>query len=78
MSGRTLTIARFSNFYLQKEGDLWYFPPGIPHSLQATNGTKEGAEFLLVFPDGTFSEGIYDSPSIEYSSQRTYLNDPLT
>ncbi|KAF8515539.1 oxalate decarboxylase [Gautieria morchelliformis] len=37
-------------------GDIWYFPPGIPHSLQATNATQEGAEFLLVFDDGNFSE----------------------
>ncbi|KZT02575.1 oxalate decarboxylase [Laetiporus sulphureus 93-53] len=37
-------------------GDLWYFPPGIPHSLQATNQTAEGAEFLLVFNSGDFSE----------------------
>lgn len=37
-------------------GDLWYFPPGIPHSLQATNDTKEGSEFLLIFPDGNFSD----------------------
>jgi oxalate decarboxylase/phosphoglucose isomerase-like protein (cupin superfamily) len=41
---------------LQKEGDLWYFPPGFPHSLQATNATEDGAEFLLVFPDGAFSD----------------------
>ncbi|MGH9585371.1 MAG: cupin domain-containing protein [Acidobacteriaceae bacterium] len=34
-------------------GDLWYFPPGIPHSIQAL---KEGCEFLLVFNDGNFSE----------------------
>ena len=34
-------------------GDLWYFPPGIPHSIQAL---EEGAEFLLVFDDGGFSE----------------------
>ncbi|KAI0073874.1 oxalate decarboxylase [Panus rudis PR-1116 ss-1] len=37
-------------------GDLWYFPPGIPHSLQATADLKDGAEFLLVFNDGDFSE----------------------
>ncbi|KAL4248701.1 RmlC-like cupin domain superfamily protein [Abortiporus biennis] len=37
-------------------GDLWYFPPGIPHSLQATNATEEGSEFLLIFPSGTFNE----------------------
>lgn len=34
-------------------GDLWYFPPGIPHSIQ---GLKEGCEFLLVFDDPNFSE----------------------
>ncbi|KAG6826739.1 hypothetical protein H0H92_014629 [Tricholoma furcatifolium] len=38
------------------EGDLWYFPPGIPHSLQATGNNTEGSEFLLVFDSGTFSE----------------------
>jgi oxalate decarboxylase len=35
-------------------GDLWFFPPGIPHSIQ---GLAEGCEFLLVFDDGNFSEG---------------------
>ncbi|GAA3405798.1 oxalate decarboxylase family bicupin [Paenibacillus hodogayensis] len=34
-------------------GDLWYFPPGIPHSIQGLEG---GCEFLLVFDDGTFSD----------------------
>ena len=34
-------------------GDLWYFPPGIPHSIQ---GLEDGCEFLLVFDDGGFSE----------------------
>ena len=34
-------------------GDLWYFPAGIPHSIQ---GLEEGCEFLLVFDDGNFSE----------------------
>ncbi|KAH9856026.1 oxalate decarboxylase [Lenzites betulinus] len=38
------------------QGDLWYFPPGIPHSLQATNDSSEGTEFLLIFPDGTFND----------------------
>ncbi|TFY69233.1 hypothetical protein EVG20_g3233 [Dentipellis fragilis] len=37
-------------------GDLWYFPPGIPHSLQATGDGGEGSEFLLVFDDGSFSD----------------------
>ncbi|KAH9843579.1 oxalate decarboxylase [Rhodofomes roseus] len=37
-------------------GDLWYFPPGIPHSLQATNETEGGSEFLLVFDNGDFSD----------------------
>ncbi|TVY40836.1 Oxalate decarboxylase [Lachnellula subtilissima] len=34
-------------------GDVWFFPPGVPHSLQALEG---GVEFLLVFDDGEFSE----------------------
>lgn len=37
-----------------KENDLWYFPTGIPHSIQGLNA--DGAEFLLVFDDGNFSE----------------------
>jgi oxalate decarboxylase len=35
-------------------GDLWYFPTGIPHSIQGLG--PDGAEFLLVFDDGHFSE----------------------
>jgi oxalate decarboxylase len=35
-------------------GDLWYFPPGIPHSIQGLN--PDGCEFLLVFDDGEFDE----------------------
>ncbi|KAF8963158.1 oxalate decarboxylase [Flammula alnicola] len=37
-------------------GDLWYFPPGIPHSLQATADDPDGSEFLLIFDNGAFSE----------------------
>ncbi|CCM06425.1 uncharacterized protein FIBRA_08686 [Fibroporia radiculosa] len=37
-------------------GDLWYFPSGIPHSLQATNEDPNGVEFLLVFDNGDFSD----------------------
>jgi oxalate decarboxylase len=36
------------------EGDLWYFPTGIPHSIQGLG--PDGGEFLLVFDDGNFSE----------------------
>jgi oxalate decarboxylase len=38
------------------QGGLWFFPAGIPHSIQ---GLKDGCEFLLVFDDGDFSE--YDT-----------------
>ncbi|GKV56482.1 oxalate decarboxylase OxdC [Sporosarcina sp. NCCP-2222] len=34
-------------------GDLWYFPSGVPHSIK---GLSEGAEFVLAFDDGGFSE----------------------
>ena len=35
-------------------GDLWYFPGGIPHSIQGL--APDGSEFLLVFDDGDFDE----------------------
>jgi oxalate decarboxylase len=37
-----------------KQGDLWYFPAGLPHSLQGLGAT--GAEFVLVFDNGKASE----------------------
>jgi oxalate decarboxylase len=36
------------------KGDLWFFPPGIPHSIQGLE--PDGTEFLLAFNDGDFSE----------------------
>jgi oxalate decarboxylase len=35
-------------------GDLWYFPSGIPHSIQGLD--PDGCEFLLVFDSGGFDE----------------------
>ncbi len=37
-----------------KAGDLWYFPEGLPHSIQGLG--PDGCEFLLVFDEGKFSE----------------------
>jgi oxalate decarboxylase len=37
-----------------KEGDLWYFPAGLPHSLHGLE--PDGAEFVLAFDNGTSSE----------------------
>jgi len=37
-----------------KKYDLWYFPTGIPHSIQGLG--PDGCEFMLVFDDGNFSE----------------------
>jgi len=37
-----------------KKNDLWYFPSGIPHSIQGLE--PDGAEFMLVFDEGDFSE----------------------
>jgi oxalate decarboxylase len=36
-----------------EQGDLWFFPKGVPHHIQALD---DGVEFLLVFDDGGFSE----------------------
>ncbi|KAL9115504.1 MAG: hypothetical protein Q9227_000825 [Pyrenula ochraceoflavens] len=35
-------------------GDVWFFPAGVPHSLQ---GLENGTEFLLVFDQGDFNDG---------------------
>jgi oxalate decarboxylase len=37
-----------------KEGDLWYFPAGLPHSLQGLG--PDGCEFLICFDEGKASE----------------------
>ncbi|MGA8110074.1 MAG: cupin domain-containing protein [Acidobacteriaceae bacterium] len=37
-----------------KEGDIWNFPSGYPHSIQGLG--PDGCEFLLVFDDGHFDE----------------------
>jgi oxalate decarboxylase len=36
------------------EGGLWYFPAGLPHSLQGIG--EDGAEFILCFDNGRASE----------------------
>jgi oxalate decarboxylase len=36
------------------KGDLWYFPAGLPHSIQGLG--PDGSEFMLVFNQGDFSE----------------------
>ena len=36
------------------KNDRWFFPSGIPHSIQGLN--PDGCEFMLVFDDGDFSE----------------------
>ncbi|MEK0315749.1 oxalate decarboxylase family bicupin [Cohnella sp. 56] len=50
----TSVDAQGRNFIADVEkGELWYFPAGLPHSIQAL---EAGCEFLLVFDDGTFSD----------------------
>lgn len=44
----TRGVSSLFTFTPQGPGDLWYFPAGMPHTLQATNDTAYGAEFLLV------------------------------
>jgi oxalate decarboxylase len=36
------------------EGDLWYFPAGLPHSLQGLD--PDGTEFVIAFDNGDASE----------------------
>jgi oxalate decarboxylase len=54
-TARITAIAQGQNFVDDVGvGDLWYFPSGVPHSIQGLN--PDGCEFLLVFDDGEFDE----------------------
>ena len=55
-TARLTAIDNEGRSYVQDVGknDLWYFPEGIPHSIQGLG--PDGCEFLLVFDDGDFSE----------------------
>ena len=62
-------------------GDLWFFPKGVPHTLQ---GLENGCEFILVFNDGNFSD-LSNSLQLEFRSRvckiltkaenRNYINN---
>ncbi|KAF5309864.1 hypothetical protein D9619_010504 [Psilocybe cf. subviscida] len=54
---RVSTVTPDGDIWLgDTEGDLWYFPAGNPHSIQAKDTSPDGAEFLLIFDQGDFSE----------------------
>ncbi len=50
-----------------QQGDLWYFPTGVPHSIQGL--APDGCEFMLVFDDGKFSE--FDTTLVSEWTART-------
>jgi oxalate decarboxylase len=54
-----------------KKNDLWFFPSGIPHSIQGLN--PDGCEFMLVFEDGEFSE----SETVLLSDSMAHLPDEV-
>ncbi len=53
---RVTVLDQKGRAYVQdvKEGDLWYFPAGFPHSLQGLG--PDGCEFVIAFDDGAASE----------------------
>ena len=53
-----------------RQGDLWFFPTGYPHSIQGLG--PDGCEFLLIFDDGAFSE--YDTVLLTDWMARTPLS----
>jgi oxalate decarboxylase len=55
-SARISAVAQGRKTFLDDvgEGDLWFFPSGVPHSIQGIG--DDGCEFLLVFDDGNFDE----------------------
>ena len=54
-SARVATVNENGQSFIDdlNAGDVWFFPAGVPHSIQAL---AEGVEFLLVFDQGDFSE----------------------
>lgn len=65
-----------------EKGDLWYFPSGVPHSLQGLS--PNGSEFLLIFDDGHFSEestfiltdwfGMFSCVSVLFDLRRSFFS----
>ncbi len=55
-TARITAVDQHGNGFVEdvKEGDLWIFPGGIPHSIQGVG--EDGCQFLLVFNDGNFNE----------------------
>ncbi|MBV8521189.1 MAG: cupin domain-containing protein, partial [Acetobacteraceae bacterium] len=55
---RVTTIDQFGRANVEDvhEGGLWYFPAGMPHSLQGIG--EDGCEFILCFDDGKATEFI--------------------
>ena len=53
---RITTIDRFGRANVEdvNEGGLWYFPAGLPHSLQGIG--QDGCEFIICFDNGKASE----------------------
>jgi oxalate decarboxylase len=53
---RITTIDQFGRANVEdvSEGGLWYFPSGLPHSLQGIG--QDGCEFILCFDDGKATE----------------------
>jgi oxalate decarboxylase len=53
---RVTVLDEYGRAYVQDvhEGDLWFFPPGCPHSLQGLG--PDGCEFVIVFDDGKANE----------------------
>ena len=58
-SARVATVNENGESFIDdvQAGDLWFFPAGVPHSIQALD---QGVEFLLVFNQGYFSEDDTD------------------
>ena len=50
----TIDLQGRANVADVEEGGLWYFPAGLPHSLQGVG--PDGCEFIICFDDGKASE----------------------
>ncbi|MXP51469.1 cupin domain-containing protein [Pantoea sp. SoEX] len=55
-NARVTALDTEGNWFIDdiEAGDLWYFPSGIPHSIQGIG--SDGCEFILAFDSGYFDE----------------------
>lgn len=78
VSGLLKVLEIYSQRSIQHPGDLWYFPPGIPHALQATADSPDGSEFILVRVEPLHAISAYTNPLLRSLMTVLLARTPLS